>query len=72
MREWYHTGHRELTLPNGSVIAFGYAEHHGDLISFQGKEYMDIAVDEATHLTENELLFLKTCNRLARLPHTAR
>lgn len=63
MREWFHQGHRELTLPNGSVIVFGYAEHAGDINSFQGKEYMDIAPDEATHLTEAELLFLKTCNR---------
>jgi phage terminase large subunit len=63
MREWFHTGHRELTLPNGSVIAFGYAEHFGDINSFQGKEYMDICVDEATHLTEAELMFLKSCNR---------
>ena len=63
MREWFHTGHKELTLPNGSVIVFGYAEHPGDINSFQGKEYQDIAVDEATHLTEAELLFLKTCNR---------
>src|SRR5215472_4355123 len=63
MREWFHTGHRELTLPNGSVIAFGYAEHPGDINSFQGKEYMDVASDEATHLTESELLFLRTCNR---------
>src|SRR6516225_9900253 len=31
MREWFHTGHRELTLPNGSVIVFGYAEHPGDI-----------------------------------------
>jgi len=63
MREWYHTGHRELTLPNGSSIVFGYAEHPGDIYAFQGTEYMDIAVDEATHLTEAELQFLKTCNR---------
>src|SRR5215472_2973414 len=38
MRDWYHTGHKELTLPNGSVIAFGYAEHPGDIQSLQGKE----------------------------------
>jgi phage terminase large subunit len=63
MREWYHTGHKELTLPNGSVIVFGYAEHPGDINSLQGQQYMDICVDEATHLTEAELVFLKTCNR---------
>ncbi len=68
MREWYHTGHKELTLPNGSAIVFGYAEHAGDIYSFQGKEYMDIGVDEATQLTEQELVFLKTCNRWTGMP----
>ncbi len=68
MRDWYHTGHKELTLPNGSRIVFGYAEHQGDISAFQGKQYMDIAPDEATHLTEAELLFLKTCNRWPGFP----
>jgi phage terminase large subunit len=68
MRDWYHTGHKELTLPNGSRIVFGYAEHQGDITAFQGKQYMDIAPDEATHLTEAELLFLKTCNRWPGFP----
>jgi terminase large subunit-like protein len=68
MRDWYHTGHKELTLPNGSRIVFGYAEHPGDISAFQGKQYMDIAPDEATHLTEAELLFLKTCNRWPGFP----
>ncbi len=63
MRDWYHTGHRELTLPNGSVIVFGYAEHPGDINAFQGQQFMDIGVDEATHLSEAELVFLRTCNR---------
>jgi hypothetical protein len=63
MREWYNTEHRELTLPNGSVIVFGYAEHHNDIYDFQGEQYMDIGVDEATQMTEAELVFLKTCNR---------
>jgi len=63
MRNWYHTGHRELTLPNGSVIVFGYAEHPGDITALQGQQFMDIGVDEATHLSEAELVFLRTCNR---------
>src|SRR5215471_2867072 len=44
MRDWYHTGHRELTLPNGSVIVFGYAEHPGDISAFQGQQFLDIGV----------------------------
>ena len=63
MRDWYNTQNRELTLPNRSAILFGYAEHSGDIKDFQGQSFMDIAADEATHLEENELVFLKTCNR---------
>jgi phage terminase large subunit len=52
-----------MTFPSGFVIKFGYAEHEGDIKDFQGKEYRWIFVDEATHLTQYELEFLKTCNR---------
>jgi len=63
MRNWYHMQNRELTLPNRSAIVFGYAEHSHDIKDFQGHSFMDIAPDEATHLEEDELVFLKTCNR---------
>jgi phage terminase large subunit len=63
MRVWYHTQTHELTLPNRSTILFDYAEHPNDIKGFQGQSFMDVAVDEATHLTEDELVFLKTCNR---------
>lgn len=68
MRAWYHTQHKELTLPGGGVIKFGYAEHAGDINDFQGKQYMDISVDEATKLSEAERNFLKTCNRWPGMP----
>lgn len=63
LRDMYNRQNREITLPNGSVIAFGYAEHKGDIYKFQGQEFMDIFPDEATHWEEHELNFLKTCNR---------
>lgn len=63
MREWYNTQHKELTLPNTSVIKFGYAEHPGDIDQFQGKQYADIAPDEATKLTQEEIEKLMMCNR---------
>src|SRR5437899_7075465 len=66
LRQFYNGAHRELRLPNDggeSVVVFGYAEHAGDIYSFLGKEYMDICIDEATQMTEQELVFLKTCNR---------
>jgi hypothetical protein len=61
-------GKDELTLPNRSTILFDYAEHPNDIKGFQGQSFMDIAVDEATHLTEDELVFLKTCNRWPARP----
>jgi|SRR6266850_1009062 len=63
LRTWYSATHKAITLPNGSIVKFGYAEHKGDINAFQGQEYMDIFPDEATHFTEEELKFLKTCNR---------
>src|SRR5579872_4687312 len=63
MRQWYSATHKAITYPNNSVIKFGYAEHKGDINSFQGQEFMDIFPDEATHFSEDELKFLKTCNR---------
>ncbi|KKN00368.1 hypothetical protein LCGC14_1138430 [marine sediment metagenome] len=67
MRAWYNTQHRELTIPTDppSLIKFGYAEHQGDIEEFQGKQYADIYVDEATKLTQGEIEFLRTCNRWA-------
>lgn len=62
-RQWYSATHKAITWPNGSITKFGYAEHKGDINAFQGQEFMDIFIDEATHFTEDEIKFLKTCNR---------
>jgi phage terminase large subunit len=63
MANWYNHQRHELTLPNGSVIAFGYAHKKGDVYKHQGDEFTTIAVDEATHWTEEDLVFLRTCLR---------
>jgi phage terminase large subunit len=64
MRDWYDGTHREFSLPNGSIIKMGYADNKGDVErAFQGKDYMDICVDEATHFHESDLTYLKTVNR---------
>lgn len=68
LRAWYNTQHKELTLPRGSAIVFRSAEHLCDIYDFQGQQYMDIGVDEATKLHEEELVFLKTCNRWVGIP----
>jgi phage terminase large subunit len=63
MRPWYNKQEKILYLPNGSWVRFGYAEHHDDIYDFFGKAYDDIAIDEATDLEEDQIVFLKTCNR---------
>lgn len=62
-RRWYHNESHTLRLPNGSNVVFGYAEHKGDIYKFQGQEYADILIEEATHFNEEEMRFLETCNR---------
>jgi phage terminase large subunit len=63
MRDWYNKSEKILTYPNGSWTRFGYAEHHDDIYEFFGKAYTDIMVDEATDLEQDQLEFLRTCNR---------
>lgn len=63
MRDWYNQDGRTLTLPNKSRIVFGFAEHEGDIYRYRGQQYMDILVDEATHLTELMIRELGTCRR---------
>jgi phage terminase large subunit len=66
-RSWYRgpgvEGYPVMRIPNGSRIVFGYAEHKQDIYDFQGDEFADILVEEATHFNEEELRFLETCNR---------
>ena len=72
-RKWYRgasatEGHHVLALPNGSKTFFGYAEHKEDIYNWQGWEFADILVEEASHFNEEELRFLKTCNRWTSAP----
>ena len=65
-RKWFRgstEGYPTMSLPNGSKIVFGYSQHKEDIYDFQGDEFADIDVEEATHFNEEELRFLDTCNR---------
>lgn len=58
-----------LELPTNPVskIFFGCAENAGDIDDFQGDEYMDVMVDEASHLAEREHKKLEaTCRWTAK------
>jgi hypothetical protein len=63
MRAWWEESKRTLRLPNGSRIVFGVAEHEGDINDYQGDEYMDVMLDEATRLSEQELQKMNVCRR---------
>jgi hypothetical protein len=65
MRDWWRASEKTLYLPTKppSRIVFAVAEHPGDIDDFQGKEYMDVFVDEATRLTEMELVKLNETRR---------
>jgi len=68
MRPWYHVGDKELRIPNGSVIAFRYAETPSDVDAMIGKEYMDFLVDQAEAFTERELVVMKSNVRWTGIP----
>lgn len=63
MREWWQESKRTIQLPNGSRIVMICAEHPGDIEDFQGDEYMDLMIDEAARVTENELVKLNVTRR---------
>lgn len=69
LKENYSDKHKEITLPGGGGIKFGYAQHEGDVEDqFQGKGFMDVLVDEATKFSEKDLTFLRTCVRWPNVP----
>ena len=49
-----HTG----SLPNGSLIDFGFCATEGDVFRYQSAEYDTIRFDELTHFTEFQYLYL--------------
>ena len=65
MRDWWRASEKTLYLPTTppSRIVFGVGEHPGDIDDFQGKEFMDVMPDEATRLTEMELVKLNETRR---------
>lgn len=49
---------------NGSILYFCYCEKEQDVTRYQGAEMHWVGVDEAAHMTEFQLNYLKTRNRL--------
>lgn len=51
------------TFPSGAKIVFGSLQHSKDKHNYQGKAFDFIGVDEATHFTEEEYVYLLSRNR---------
>lgn len=68
LSKYYNVQDKTLTLPNGAALVFWHAETFRDLKSLQGASFMDVAVDEATHFSQEELEWLIAINRQKNIP----
>ena len=62
----FHGEEKAFTFPNGSRLKLGYCDSEADIYQYQGQEYDVIGLEEATHFTETQMVFLTTCNRCIR------
>ncbi len=69
VHEFYKAGAKEYEFPNGSRIAYKYAECKADVerISY-GPECTFLLVDQAEQFSEDELTSFRICNRWPNMP----
>ena len=63
IKQWYKAGEKAIYYPNGSVTDFKYLAATNDVYTYQGIEYDDITLDEATQHEEEVFKILKTSLR---------
>jgi len=63
--DWYNKSEKTIYYPNGSVTDFRYLKKTTDVYNYQGIEYDDISMDEATQHEEEVFKILKTSLRQA-------
>lgn len=66
LRQYYHESKKILTLPNGSELQFCHCKSEADVSLYQGREFHDLAIDEAGQWTEAMFRTLLGSNRSAR------
>lgn len=66
LRQYYNDSKKLLTLPNGSELQFCHCKNAADIILYQGREFHDLAIDEAGQWTEATFRQLLGSNRSAR------
>lgn len=64
LRQFYRPSDKQIVLPNGSRIAFVFAENQAEVDrKFWGVEWFDLFVDQSEQFSEYELTIMKTANR---------
>lgn len=72
LREYWHESKKLLTLPNGSTLQFCHANNEADIDLYQGREFHDLAIDEAGQWTEAMFRKLLGSNRSSKSGVAAR
>lgn len=65
LKQYYSETKKLLTLPNGSTLEFCHAQNEQDLDLYQGREFEDLAIEEAGQWTESMFRKLLGSNRSA-------
>jgi len=72
LREYWHDSKKLLTLPNGSTLQFCHCKNETDVDLYQGREFHDLAIDEAGQWTEAMYRKLQGSNRSSKVGIKAR
>jgi phage terminase large subunit len=65
--KWYNKSEKKIFYPNGSVTEFSYINGADDVFNYQGREYEDISIDEATQHREQVFKILRASNRSSNI-----
>lgn len=66
LREYYNEAKKLLALPNGSELQFCHCKNESDISLYQGREFHDLAIDEAGQWTEAMFRTLLGSNRSSK------
>lgn len=63
LRTYWNESKKLLSLPNGSTLQFCHCNNEADITLYQGREFHDLAIDEAGQWSENMFRTLLGSNR---------
>jgi len=66
LRTYWNEGKKLLSLPNGSTLQFCHCNNEADIGLYQGREFHDLAIDEAGQWTESMFRKLLGSNRSSK------